>query len=34
VVIENGVKKRITKIIKVMEDGAKQIETTKEVIDE
>jgi ferredoxin len=32
-ITENGVKKRITKIVKVMEDGSKQIETTKEVID-
>ena len=34
VIMENGCKKRITKIIKVMEDGSKQVETTKEVIDE
>jgi hypothetical protein len=34
VVMENGVKKKITRIVKVMEDGAKQIETTKECIDE
>lgn len=34
IIIENGVKKRITKIIKVMEDGSKQIETIKEVIDD
>lgn len=34
IVVENGVKKKITKIIKVMDDGAQQIETTKEVIGE
>ena len=33
-IMENGAKKRITRIVKVMEDGSKQIETTKEVIDE
>ena len=32
--MENGRKKKITKIIKVMEDGSKQVETTKEVIEE
>ena len=31
-VMENGTKKKITKIIKIMEDGSKQVETTKEVI--
>ena len=34
VVTENGVKKKITRIVKVMEDGSKQIETAKEVIDD
>ena len=34
VVIENGVKKRVTRVVKVMDDGAKQIETTKEVLDD
>ena len=34
IISENGCKKKITKIVKVMEDGSKQIETTKEVIDE
>ena len=34
IVMENGRKKKITKIIKVMEDGSKQVETTKEVIEE
>ena len=34
VVMENGCKKKITRIVKVMEDGSKQIETTKEVIDD
>jgi len=34
IIMENGCKKKITKIIKVMEDGSKQIETTKEVVDE
>ena len=34
VVMENGVKKKITRIVKVMEDGSKQIETAKEVIDD
>ena len=33
-VTENGIKKKITKIIKIMEDGSKQVETTKEVIAE
>ena len=32
--MENGCKKKITKIIKIMDDGSKQIETTKEVVDE
>jgi hypothetical protein len=32
--MENWRKKKITKIIKVMEDGSKQVETTKEVIEE
>ncbi len=34
VVMENGRRKRITKIVKVMEDGSKQVETTKEVVEE
>jgi YD repeat-containing protein len=34
VIMENGCKKKITKIIKIMDDGSKQIETTKEVVDE
>ena len=34
VVTENGVKKKVTRIIKIMEDGSKQIETAKEVIDD
>ena len=34
VVIENGVKKKVTKIIKIMEDGSKQIETAKEVMED
>ena len=34
IIMENGCKKKITKIVKVMEDGSKQIETTKEVVDE
>ena len=32
--MENGCKKKITKKIKVIEDGSKQIETTKEIVDE
>ena len=32
IIMENGTKKKITRIEKVMEDGAKEIETTKEVI--
>ena len=34
VVMENGVKKKVTRIVKIMEDGSKQIETAKEVIDD
>ena len=34
IIMENGFKKKITKIVKIMEDGSKQIETTKEVVDE
>lgn len=34
IIVENGCKKKITRIVKVMEDGSKQIETTKEVVDE
>ena len=33
IVMENGRKKRITKIIKIMEDGSKQVETSKEVVE-
>lgn len=33
-IIENGVKKRITRIVKVMDDGSKQIETFKKVVEE
>ena len=34
IVMENGRKKRITKVIKIMEDGSKQVETSKEVVEE
>jgi hypothetical protein len=34
IIIENGDKKKVTKIIKNMEDGSKQIETIKEILDE
>jgi hypothetical protein len=34
VIMENGLKKKITKIIKVMKDGSIQIETTKKVLNE
>jgi len=34
IVVENGDKKKITKIIKVMEDGSQRIETIKEILDE
>ena len=34
IVMENGRKKRITKIIKIMEDGSKQVETSKEVVED
>ena len=34
VIMENGAKKKITKIVKIMDDGSKQIETTKKVVDE
>ena len=34
IIMENGCKKNITKIEKVVEDGSKQIETIKEVVDE
>lgn len=33
IVTENGAKKKITRIVKVMADGSKQVETMKEVID-
>ena len=34
IVMENGRKKRITKVIKIMEDGSKQVETSKEVVED
>jgi len=34
IVVENGDKKKVTKIIKVMEDGSQRIETIKEILDE
>ena len=34
IVVENGDKKKVTKIIKVMEDGSQLIETVKEILDE
>ena len=34
IVVENGDKKKVTKIIKVMEDGSQRIETVKEILDE
>lgn len=34
IVVENGKKKRITKIVKHMEDGSTETETTKETVDE
>jgi hypothetical protein len=34
IVVENGDKKKVTKIIKIMEDGSQQIETVKEILDE
>ena len=34
IVMENGRKKRITKIIKIMEDGSKQVEISKEVVED
>jgi len=34
VIVEDGEKKKVIKIIKVMEDGSKQIETVKEIVEE
>ena len=34
IVVENGDKKKVTKVIKVMEDGSQRIETIKEILDE
>ncbi len=34
IIVENGDKKKVTRIIKEMEDGSKQIETIKEILDE
>ena len=34
VIVEDGEKKKVIKIIKVMEDGSKQIETIKEIVEE
>ena len=34
IIIEDGDKKRVIKIIKIMEDGSKQIETVKEILEE
>jgi len=34
VIVEDGEKKKVIKIIKVMEDGSKQIETVKEILEE
>ena len=34
IVVENGDKKKVTKIIKVMEDGSQRIETIKEILEE
>ena len=34
VIVEDGDKKKVIKIIKVMEDGSKQIETVKEIVEE
>lgn len=34
IIIEDGDKKKVTKIVKIMEDGSKQIETLKEILDE
>ena len=34
IIVEDGEKKKVIKIIKVMEDGSKQIETIKEIVEE
>jgi len=34
IIMEDGEKKKVIKIIKVMEDGSKQIETVKEIVEE
>ena len=34
VIVEDGEKKKVIKIIKVMEDGSKQIETVKEIVED
>ena len=34
IIVENGDKKKVTRIIKEMEDGSKQIETIKEILEE
>jgi len=34
IIVEDGDKKKVIKIIKVMEDGSKQIETVKEILEE
>ena len=34
IIMEDGDKKRVVKIIKIMEDGSKQIETVKEILEE
>lgn len=34
IIVEDGEKKKVIKIIKVMEDGSKQIETVKEIVEE
>ena len=34
IIMEDGDKKRVIKIIKIMEDGSKQIETVKEILEE
>jgi hypothetical protein len=34
VIVEDGDKKKVIKIIKIMEDGSKQIETVKEIVEE
>ena len=34
IIIEDGDKKKVTRVVKIMEDGSKQIETLKEIIEE